>query len=149
MRGALGLVLLVAACGGAATTTTTTEPPTTTASTTTTSPTETITGSIELQEGMLSPRDDCSGQGGYDDITAGAQVVVKDGDGNVIGTGRLEAGRATEAIAGTMWFCTFDFSLEVPADMPFYVIEVSHRGELTYSLAEMEEQDWMLSLTLG
>lgn len=148
MRRALTLALLAAACGGTAATTTAIEAPTTTASTTTTLPTETITGSIELQEGMLSPRDNCSGQGGYDDLTEGAQVVVKDGDGNVIGTGRLDAGRSVEAIAGTMWFCTFDFSVEVPADRPFYVIEVSHRGELTYSLADMQENDWTLSLTL-
>ncbi len=44
-----------------------------------------------------------------------------------------------------------DFPIVVP-NVPksdFYTIEVGHRGELTYSFAEMVAQNWTVGFTLG
>lgn len=121
-------------------------------STTTGVPTETIEGRILLRqgsEGRGGQPGSCEGRDGYDDIRAGAQVTVKDENGTVIATGRLEGGQQVEVPSATLYICEFGFQVDVPADKSFYAIEVSHRGEITYSRAEMEESAWTVDLELG
>jgi hypothetical protein len=85
----------------------------------------------------------CVGTGGYDDIAAGVSVTVRDGTGSTLATGRLEKG---EALAGIG--CTYKFDVEVP-DVDFYRVEVAHRGELEYSKAELERNNWKVNASLG
>ena len=85
--------------------------------------------------------DGCLGSGGYDDMRAGAPVVVFDDAGKKVGIGELEVGQASSTVR-----CVFNFTVpEVPAGGKIYSIEVSHRGEIPFKPAQAKK----LSLTLG
>jgi D-arabinose 1-dehydrogenase-like Zn-dependent alcohol dehydrogenase len=91
------------------------------------------------QEGDL-----CSGTGGYDDIDLGTSVVVTNEQGTVVGTGSLGPGSTTSSLD-----CDFTFTV---ADLPearFYGIEVSHRGRVTFSRQQLDQDGWDVGLTLG
>ena len=85
----------------------------------------------------------CQGTGGYADIVPGAQVTLKDGDGKTLGSTQLSSG------TGTTSSCTFTFSIDNVPEVPFYSLEVSHRGAITESLAQMQADAWAFGLTLG
>lgn len=107
-----------------------------------------ISGSLTLKDssGVLNLDDTaCSGMHGYDDIRRGTQVVVTDQSGTVLGTGELGAGVLQNP--GLLRTCRFAFTVLVPPGKPFYSIEVSHRGKLTHSAAEVTGQQ--VELTLG
>lgn len=105
-----------------------------------------VTGTLTLVDSdVVGDSDDCYGTGGYDDIESGAQVVVKDGAGKTIATGRLGAGEFDDELVTT---CTLPFVVEVP-NADFYSFSVSHRGELNYSREELEDEGWDVGLTLG
>jgi hypothetical protein len=136
MRGlipVLALTLLLAACASAPSTTVDTD--------------ETIVGTLLLKERVNPDVRPCIGKEGYDDIQGGAQVVVTDQTGSIIATGSLAPGTPVEA--GAAYLCQFAFTVSVPNDRDFYSIEVSHRGKLTYSLAEMESVGWSVEFELG
>lgn len=80
------------------------------------------------------PRANCIGEGGYDDIAAGASVVIRDGGGKTVAVGHLEPGTTVMdkdlAIATQ---CDFPFTVNnVPDGSDFYSIEVTHRGPVNY-----------------
>jgi hypothetical protein len=117
-------------------------------------PTQTIIGTILLSgESSIVASDlgkPCQGEGGYDDIRPAAQVLVTNAQGEPVATGRLSDGVWVESALGTqLLYCQFSFEIEVPGGEPFYTIEVSHRGELTYSAQELEDLGWTLALELG
>lgn len=85
----------------------------------------------------------CTGTGGYSDISEGAAVTVKDQDGRIIATSSLGKSHATSTT------CEFQFVITPLPRADFYSIEVSHRGEVTYSKADLQAQDWTVALTLG
>jgi len=94
----------------------------------------------------------CYGTGGYDDVNEGAQVVVKDSGGQVIGAGGLGPGLAVgEPTSSRRFtdFCVFLFEVAALPDSEFYSVEVSHRGELTYSATKLEADGWEVVLSLG
>jgi hypothetical protein len=104
-----------------------------------------LTGDIEVNQ----PRADvagkaCSVSGGYSDIQPGAMVVIKNQDGKILATGHLDAGKVVN-----LGRCDFAFLIQDVPDADFYLIEVSHRGEVTYSKKDLEGQGWKISLTLG
>lgn len=104
-----------------------------------------VTGSITVRDtdqGYLTGRS-CRTDGGYDDVRVGTDVVVKDGQGAIIGVGSLEEGEADSAFD-----CRFDFSLEVKVS-EFYSFEIGDRGELSYSHADLEVQGWNVAFSLG
>ncbi|OKI14366.1 hypothetical protein A6A07_13595 [Streptomyces sp. CB03911] len=73
----------------------------------------------------------CEGRSGYKDIAQGAAVTVYDGEGVVVATGSLGSG----VVVGS--FCRFTLHVEqVPDDVQFFQVEVSHRGKLTLSAAD-------------
>jgi hypothetical protein len=125
-----GLILL-AACGGGAR--------------------HTIIGSLELNGGSSGinwdPDGTCVGDGGYSDIGPGAQVTVTDQKGELIATGTLSMGE--RGMTNDTWVCRFAFTVPDVPGADFYTIEVSHRGGLTYSTAEMDAQGWTVGFTLG
>ena len=90
-----------------------------------------------LRQGKTYPCPQGSG-GGFNDIVAGAQVIVQDGNGAVLATTALTGGRVN------MHGCTFDFRVEVPVT-DFYQVLVSHRGALTYSRDDLERNGWHVS----
>jgi hypothetical protein len=103
---------------------------------------QTITGEFALFDSELGS--DCQGSGGYSDIGPGASVTVRNEKGETIGTSNLGSG---EHISG--FGCTYDFTVDGVPNAKFYRIEVSHRGEVEYSRAEIEAADWNVNLSLG
>jgi hypothetical protein len=99
---------------------------------------------------------DCEGGSrGYSDIGPGTDVVVKGGDGQIIGTAQLGDGPSTpmsEAVddptfdGGCIWSTTVK---GVPTGEDFYSVSVGDRGEQTYSEDDLDRADWGLSLELG
>lgn len=90
------------------------------------------------------PNKQCTGSGGYSDLAQGGNVVLKDGNGKILATTNLATGRTINKTS-----CFFYFDLGNVPDSKFYSMQVSHRGELSYSLAEMKKQKWNLALTIG
>ena len=108
--------------------------------------TYTITGAIVLRDSTSVERDgdECYGTGGFSDMRVGTGATVRDGSGTVIGTGRIIT--ASEWSPGT---CEFTFEITGLPRSDFYVLEVSHRGELVYSFEEIEDLGWYVGLSLG
>ena len=98
-----------------------------------------------LQVARYIGEDGCVGIGGYSDVQEGAQVVVKDGEGAILAVSSLGAGR----IVVPPLACLFPFAVEGIPLRDFYSIEVSHRGALSYSYADLEARGWIVKLTLG
>jgi hypothetical protein len=48
----------------------------------------------------------------------------------------------------SLWRCEFAFAVLVPANSPFYAVEVSYRDERTYSNAEMAAENWAVAFSL-
>jgi len=104
----------------------------------------------------------CSGDGGYSDFGPGMGITVRDGSGNIIGSGRTEAlpplgeigeqGSLLQLMIrladGETSSCSVYFSVQV-ADADFYEIELGSSGELSYSREELDAEDWFISLSLG
>ncbi|MBT2392281.1 hypothetical protein J7E87_23370 [Streptomyces sp. ISL-1] len=90
-----------------------------------------------LESGAL-----CSGTGGYSDIDFGTQVNITDAAGTLVAHGSLDLGEKTEA------GCTFPFTVDdITPGSKFYTVEVSHRGGLTQTEAELRAGG--LEFTLG
>lgn len=105
-----------------------------------------ITGTFTLTDAdvLYNPsHETCTGTGGYGDIAVGTDVVVRDGTGTIVGAGRL-AWSPASAIGS----CVFTFAVPVK-DTDFYSIEVSHRGDLTYSKADLAARGWAVAASLG
>lgn len=117
--------------------------------------THTITGTLELRgersgmyRDMMVIDGNCLGYGGYDDIQPGAAVTIRDGDDKTIAIGRLEIG-SFEPVGTKTGKCTFPFTVENVPDVPFYSVEVSHRGQVFASRADLEATNWRFDLALG
>ncbi len=110
-------------------------------------PHHTITGDFQLNSsdfsGITVIGTSCQGKSGYGDIVPGAGVTIKDGDGKLLAATSLGSG------TGNVMTCDFKFSLTNVPEVAFYTITISRRGDLSYSLAQMQSNSWTLSLTLG
>lgn len=109
------------------------------------SPAIEISGTFTLNEGKGGTPSDCRGEGGYDDIRAGTEVVVRDGDGSILATAALEQG--SRAIQSSV--CVFAFTVGGLPEADFYTVAVGRRGDLTYSFDDLEQAGWFISLELG
>jgi hypothetical protein len=89
----------------------------------------------------------CSGTGGYADIVAGANVTARNGDGKIIATEPLGPGRAQPGQTGSD--CLFEVTLKNLPETDFYSFEVSRRGQLNYSLDQLQAQGWAVDFVLG
>ena len=86
---------------------------------------------------------------GYADIHAGTPVVVRDTSGTVIGSAALGDGTLRQQpLRGRDDDCLFRFSLTVP-ERAEYRIEVSSRGVVAFSQADLERAHWKANLTIG
>jgi hypothetical protein len=124
---AIALALLAAGCGSSA------------------PPPFRVTGEMDVTD--ASPAADSDGcqfaaDDGYSDITQGAQVTVSAG-GRVLAVGELQEG--TEP--GDSGTCDFPFTVSgVPGGHSLYGVQVSHRGTLYYSRAQLRAG---ITMTLG
>ncbi len=84
---------------------------------------------------------------GYPDIRPDTPVTVRDGTGALLGRTTLGNGtlRRTILIRDD---CVHRFSLTVP-DRGAYEIEVGTRGSLAFSRADLERNQWEVSLGIG
>lgn len=85
------------------------------------------------------------GSGGYSDIGGGTAVVIKDQSGVVLGATSLGSQPVEDGYDCT-WLITVP---NVPTDRAFYSAEVSHRGAVTVSKADLEQKGWTFKLELG
>lgn len=126
---------------------------------------------------ISGPPEDCRGDGGYSDISGGQSIKVTNGSGDIIGAGTLENVDTEEKrdLLLERWHATgfmdkdedehdFDkfldsadgiicfmvFEVDVPKS-EFYEIQIGggDRGNLSYSLHDLEEKDWRVSVTIG
>lgn len=105
----------------------------------------TVSGELTLTDSATA-YSGCEGTGGYDDIEQGATVVLTNQDNKILGSTALSAGEADTA-DGT---CTYTFSIDdVPMNDAQYAVEVTHRGKVINSRADMVDQDWTFSMSLG
>ena len=106
----------------------------------------TITGTFTLVDddftGALG--DVCLGSGGYRDINSSLDVVVKNGQGQIIATGDLGLG-----ILKTRNTCVFAFQVYKVPDADFYDVEVGRRGSLVFSRSDLERTDWIVGFKLS
>jgi hypothetical protein len=86
----------------------------------------------------------CATRAGYDDITIGAPVVVRDGNGKVIGIGSIGA-----SVADAENICVFPINVPKVPQVDFYSVVVGHRDPVTMSKAELSRDNWQIELTLG
>lgn len=84
----------------------------------------------------------CRGLRAYDDIRDGAPVIVKNEASVIIASSVLANSQRHGA-------CVFRFDIPDVPDATFYSIEVTKRGAVTHSKADMEASGWAVSLTLG
>lgn len=112
--------------------------------------THTITGTMKLTDSDLggSASGACYGTGGYSDIRSGGQVLVKDASNKliaqgVLGSGSHPAGKYSNVV------CELPFTVRDVPDTDFYLIEVSHRGEISHTKQELEATGWTIGFTLG
>ena len=70
-------------------------------------------------------------------------MTVKSGSGETIATGELGFGTSGDSE------CSFPIEVNDVPNSKYYRIEVSHRGELTYSKEELESRNWNVSFSLG
>ncbi|TQS29098.1 hypothetical protein [Microbispora sp. KK1-11] len=108
----------------------------------------TVPGGVTEQGLDGGPGQTCVMDGGYSDIRQGAQVVVSDEKGTTIAIGNLGEGTLDlpNLQAWGTRSCVFPFLVKAPAGRRFYGVEVSHRGRLQYTEAQLAEA---LRLTLG
>jgi hypothetical protein len=86
---------------------------------------------------------------GYPDIHAGTPVAVRDKSGAVVASATLGGGTLRQQpLRGRDDDCLFRFSLTVP-DRAGYEIEVSNRGAVAFSRADLEHAHWTANLTIG
>ena len=86
---------------------------------------------------------------GYADIHAGTPVVARDTSGAVVGSATLGDGvLRQQPLRGRDDDCLFRFSLTVPGRAE-YRIEVSSRGTVAFSQADLERSHWTANLTIG
>ncbi|MCV0377535.1 hypothetical protein [Microbacterium sp.] len=151
---ALCVALILSACAGEGGTLSTPTPPsgsTTAPATVEPTPTEyRLTGHVHLMRGAmhegLAYGRRCWGaeNGGYNDINAGAQVVVRSESGAVIGTGTLGEGEMDSPDG-----CAFPFTVGRLPNAAFYTIEVANRDGPSYSFDDLEREGWEVRLSIG
>lgn len=97
----------------------------------------TVTGTLTLNDAdgfTWSSETGCVGDGGYDDIHGGTQVVITDSAGATVALGKLDQGKLDGTIKGqTADQCKFTFAVPgVPTGKGFYGVEVGKRGRVQY-----------------
>jgi hypothetical protein len=109
-----------------------------------------VRGSLNLIDSRIGGTpNNCYGTGGYDDIQAGMSVTVRDGNGNILATGKTGSGFQPGNSEYSIVQCIFEFQIDNVPKSDFYSIEVQHRGELNFSFEELQKKNWEVSFSLS
>lgn len=100
-----------------------------------------LSGVLELENGTsgfddtnyTSTNGTCTGTSGYDDLAGGTSITVYNNNGKVISVGQLDDGHEIDGS------CLFTWSISGVPKSPFYKVEISHRGQLTYSYEQAKK----------
>jgi hypothetical protein len=85
---------------------------------------------------------------GMNHIRADTEVLVKDGGGETVGSGRLEEAEDSGTIpSGGYVLCRFTFEIPNVSEADFYEFQIGDLEGPTYSFAEMEDLDWHVALS--
>jgi len=109
----------------------------------------TFRGNLELSdvEGLSQylSGENCSGSGGYADVTTNAQVTVLNEANVIVGNGRLSSGVMQGGV------CVFSFTMSKVSDSNVYQIEVGseNRGKQRYSRTDAQAIGYQFALSLG
>lgn len=108
----------------------------------------TLKGTFTLVDtGVSRTSGGCSGTGGYSDVHAGMQVVIKNEKNEILALGNV----GEDTYNGPYPEVTCQFPIVVK-DIPraeFYQIEVGRRGSLQYSIEDLRKANWVVSFILG
>jgi hypothetical protein len=131
---------------------------------------ETIKGTFTLfaSDDVSGDMSECEGTGGYDDVSEGVPVTIRDQEDNIVGSATLanasadeiasriaardedatlaEAQALVERMDGVACVLVFDAEVD---DAEFYDIEVGERGKISYSRKELIGNGWTAAFTLG
>jgi len=112
----------------------------------------TVKGYLSLQDSAAFMGKACEGIGGYSDLGHGTPVVIRDGDGQIIGSGHFAAGRGAgggkPGVLSAPSACVFAFTVKHVPDTDTYLLEVSHRGRVVYTHRELEANNWQMGAAL-
>ncbi|MBA3414751.1 MAG: hypothetical protein H0U10_05965 [Chloroflexia bacterium] len=127
---AVGAVLMTAACGGGET--------------------FALDGQVVLESadnvvGEEDGQEACRGGGGYADIIGGEDVIVFDQGGEEVARTELEQGLPEDG--GQT--CVFPFAVSELPEADGYAIVIANREPVPYTLDELRESDFAISLTLS
>ncbi|WP_432493159.1 hypothetical protein [Kineococcus auxinigenes] len=114
--------------------------------------TQTITGTMAVVNGNYKEGSGVCWSGkGYEDISKGTRVTVRDGSGNILATSSLGSSQGDGFDAGVLEsvYCNYPFSVTDVPKADFYEIEVGRRGSLEFSYQELADQNWAVSFNLG
>lgn len=156
---AVVISLAVQACSGGGIGTTETpiaETTSTTADAETTTTVEalpTVTGRVVLEPGTFiggvsDPT--CWGRDHFEDIGHFTDVTVRNGEGDIIGLGKLDVGKhfknvVTDEVLG----CALTFEVDLSDSASFYTFEIAERSGRSFSHEELAEGDWEVELRFG
>ena len=113
-------------------------------------PSHTIFGVFTLFADWGGTASDCYGLGGFDDIERNLPTVLRDAQtGLILGSTNLSAGTGTYGSSVTSKECTFTWLMEDVPEVDFYEIEIGDRGEVLYSLSDLEDNGWRIGTQLG
>lgn len=109
-----------------------------------------VTGSLtssDMTEEIVELRGGgCEGRfGNYEGMSAGADVLVEDGDGSLIGKGELEDGIVTDSFADFVG-CRWQFTVDDLPQSDFYTFKIG-QAEASFSLQELEDDDFEIQLS--
>jgi hypothetical protein len=115
-----------------------------------------VIGGLLFVDGIASPKHDmtgtitvtdltgnCLNDIGYADIRSGTEVTVSNENTTIIANGSLAS------VARSGYSCAWSFTINGVPKATFYQIEVSHRGKVQFSDAQLQAQNWAVALTLG
>lgn len=123
--------------------------------TATPTPSSTLGSTMNVRGGVALAKFDyaivggaCVGRGGFDDIAPGAQVKITDRGGALIGLGSITQGVVVDSDNGkTKDACLLLWTVDdVPRFQQFYGVEVSHRGIVQATEAQLIGGEFTLSL---
>jgi hypothetical protein len=97
--------------------------------------------------------DNCRGfdQEGYGDIHVGQQVVVSDSGGRTVATGELAACQFSPKVSSEdAQGLRFTFAVPDVPETDFLAVAIGSgkRGQVTYSLRDLNKSGWRVSLNL-
>ena len=84
----------------------------------------------------------------FSDVSQGADVVVRNGEDDIIASSSLGAGTYRTPGLMTDAYCEYAFTLDV-TDTGFYQLVIGNRDAPLYSYEELVEQGWLVELSLS